>query len=549
MSSYSYCFRGKILLQLISQQKIDVEGQLYTDILFWLWDLERARKSSHMPCVVLVTSSYDHIAILNKLRNRNVRVVCVSNYDDENPMSVELRDSCSTSIDFRDVPDRAAAAMDSLAQRGYDDPEDMIAHMGAIGRMASGDETDHGSFLVSARASSSVGSSKGPAGMSGDEQWHNFTSRSSSSDDHGLSSAPFVPSKEVQLLLSRGDSDDPNDGETLTSEQRTLHDEFVAAVYAYNVKDAVATLRKIYNKQTRCFRIHTVLAVVLPDTAAMAADGREDLLCVAVSFALDCIQWTLGVQKGENVESFKYKMNLNIARWILRETVRKGVPDPAPPAVMSAVVDLVDHILDCVVEPEFAWELLASLNVPSPSQRLVPHLLIWRSSRDPQVEARLNGFLNEHKEFAAIIPPSQSQMMQFRHGEHGKEWSPSHAGAMHVPHSSPLPPLAGMTSAGQPYGHGARPSYSPGSPEDLTLEGALLRLLARSAKGELGARIPALYRDEYGEPLRLRGRKLKDILLGELFLPSCSLMSSSGPNTLSTWCCGAMSLQTLARWR
>ena len=504
-------FQAKILLQLVSH----TEGQLHTDILFWLWDLERSQKYTRIPCIILVTSTYDHTAILGKFRDRNVCVICVSTFDDENPMSVELRGSCSSSIDFRDVPGRAAAAMDSLAQQGYDGTEDMIAHMGAMGRIASGDEMDHGSFLVSAQASSSVGSSKGPAGMSVDEQWHNFTSRSSSSDDHGLSSASFVPSKEVQLLLSRGDSDDPNDGETLTSEQRTLHDEFVAAVYAYNVKDAVATLRKIYNKQTRCFRIHTVLAVVLPDTAAMAADGREDLLCVAVSFALDCIQWTLGVQKGENVESFKYKMNLNIARWILREMVRKGVPDPAPPAVMGAVEDLVEHILECVVEPEFAWELLISLHVPNPSQRLVPHLLIWRSSRDPQVEARLNGFLYEHKEFASIIPPSQSQMMQFRHGEHGKEWTSSHAGAMHVPHSTPLPPLAGMTSAGQPYGHGGRPTCSPGSPEDLTLEECLLRLLARSVKGELGARIPALYRDEYGEPLRLRGRKLKDILLGE----------------------------------
>lgn len=43
-------------------------------------------------------------------------------------------------------------------------------------------------------------------------------------------------------------------------------------------------------------------------------------------FALTCIQWCFGVQKGSKVESFKYKMNKNIARWILKELQRKGIP-------------------------------------------------------------------------------------------------------------------------------------------------------------------------------------------------------------------------------
>lgn len=51
-------------------------------------------------------------------------------------------------------------------------------------------------------------------------------------------------------------------------------------------------------------------------------------------------------------------------------------------------------------------------------------------------------------------------------------------------------------------------------PENLTLEDRLIFLLAKNPQGVMGARIPALYRDEYGEPMRLGARrKLKDVLL------------------------------------
>ena len=38
--------------------------------------------------------------------------------------------------------------------------------------------------------------------------------------------------------------------------------------------------------------------------------------------------------------------------------------------------------------------------------------------------------------------------------------------------------------------------------------------MEKSPKGILGAHIPAIYREEFGEPLHLYGRKLKHILLG-----------------------------------
>jgi hypothetical protein len=444
-------------------------------------------------------------------------VVCISKFfEGASPINADLRKSSSSCIDIEDVPSRASASSGNLDNLDFVEPEFEIED--ECNRMTSTDvrysgcgEDSMGKILVrgeefissSGTSMPSIGSESRGGGYTTDEHWNVFTSRSSSSDDH-------IPSSSISFGGgSHSSVRSANEGEVLSAEQRALHDELVTAVYAYNVKEAVTTLRKIYNKQTRCFRIHTVLAVVLPDTAAMTADGRIDLLCVAVSFALDCIQWTLGVQKGENVDSFKYKMNINIARWILRETVRKGVTDPPPAPIASAVIDLVEHILDSVVEPDFAWELLSSLHVPQAMQRLVPYLLRWRSSHDPVVEARLNEFLHEHKEFSSIIPPSQPHYR-----------SPTEPGMM-------LPPSGSFGS-----------KYSPQSPDDLSLEGRLLKLLARSTKGELGARIPALYRDEFGEPLRLRGRKLKDILLGKRYLPTAQ-------HLLISFC----RVQILERWK
>mmetsp|Transcript_3296 Transcript_3296/g.5143 ORF Transcript_3296/g.5143 Transcript_3296/m.5143 type:complete len:843 (+) Transcript_3296:156-2684(+) len=328
-----------------------------------------------------------------------------------------------------------------------------------------------------------------------------------------FNSSPFVPPKvnEVSPLADQGgfwnstpppSNQQSSGSEVISREQRALHGELVNAVYAYNVKTAVSTLRKIYTKQTRHYRIPTILAVVFPDTGAMVADGRTDLLNVAVGFSLDCIQWCFGMQKGENIESFKYKMNANIARWILRETVRKGVPSPPTQVIMNTTVSVVNHILDTVVELDFAWELLTAMKVPNAVQRLVPYILTWRASSDSSVEARVNEFLYDHQEFSIMIPPSQSRLdRNMFTPQGGYRWDDSAdrklvlGGGTHIMQAHP----------GQTKKHV--------DTEDQSLENRLLKLLARSQKGELGARIPALYRDEYGESLRLRGRKLKDILL------------------------------------
>jgi hypothetical protein len=280
--------------------------------------------------------------------------------------------------------------------------------------------------------------------------------------------------------------------ENFTAEQFQLQEELMNAVYASNVKVAVSTLRKMYTKQSKTFRIPVMLSMILPDTASMIANGRTDLLNIALCFMLDCIQWCFGVHKGENFESFKYKMNANIARWLLRESVKKGIPSVISATVYNATIKLFNQILDNYLELNFTYELLQSMNLPQPIPLMIPYLHIWLSSTSNSMKHRVHEFLYEHPEFSQYfsadsnnsLPSSMQQQIAFREAE-------------------------------------ASSSYL----RDQELECRLLYLLAKSGKGELGARIPTLYREEFGEPIRLRGRKLKDILVGHFRFDSLNLLT------------------------
>jgi hypothetical protein len=326
--------------------------------------------------------------------------------------------------------------------------------------------------------------------------------------------------------------DEPNSSapvttETLTKEQRVLHDDLVTAIYAYNVNAAVSTLRKMYTKQTRTFRIPTVLGILLPDTAAMIVDGRTDLLNVAVCFALDSIQWCFGVQKGENIESFKYKMNANIARWILHETVKKGIPTTPTPVIQEATISVVNHILENVVELEFAWEMLTTLNISHPVQRVVPHVLAWRGYPNPSIEARVNDFLYDHPEIGSIIPPSNpapnmhmppQPPMQYRPG--GGPVSPTGSSMQQGPDRTSHMVQAflrdqqrhqpGMDYPIAPHLQNQPPNQlPPDGHEDPMMDRNLMKLMGRSQPGDLGPRMAPMYREEFGDPMRLRGEPIR----------------------------------------
>lgn len=341
-------------------------------------------------------------------------------------------------------------------------------------------------------------------------------------------SGGFWSTLQKQPMQRWGDENNagnPPTTETLTKEQRVLHDDLVTAIYAYNVNAAVSTLRKMYTKQTRTFRIPTVLGILLPDTAAMIVDGRTDLLNVAVCFALDSIQWCFGVQKGENIESFKYKMNANIARWILHETVKKGIPTTPTPVIQEATISVVNHILENVVELEFAWEMLTTLNISHPVQRIVPHVLAWRGYPNPSIEGRVNEFLYDHPEIGSIIPPSNPNPnlhmppqppMNFRPGS----GPVSPTGGTNMPNNDRTSQMVHAFLRDQQIHHpgldypmnshipNPNPNHQqplpPDVPDDPMLDRKFRNILGRPPSNELGPRMSPLYRDEFNDP-RLRG--------------------------------------------
>lgn len=400
-----------------------------------------------------------------------------------------------------------------------------------------------------------------------------------------------------------------NDG--LLWDQKSFCEELMLSLYQFNVKTTVSGLRKIYTKQNKNFRIPNILGIVIPDVFRTTTDpslANQELITKCVCFLLECIQWCFGIQKGENIESFKYKMNKNIAKWLLKECAKKAFQSNQSAAIISSTTSIAYQILNITIELDFALELLNAMNVPNPGAKLNPYVTAWRASTNVGVVSLVNDFVKDHPElyssgsqggqtsallnaqlmslpnsFASLPPIPEFD----RHDLAGYEGGMGGTGDSSLLHRGGL--LATMSSLGSEVTHSSygntnhsRSSSVDGTPnssifnsfssseldtmsnlsnssvitsrgvydrkddkaslsingnsnnfpssspnmtarqtislnamqDELSIEYKLLRLLSRSPRGELGARIPALYRDEYGEPLRLRGRKMKDILLG-----------------------------------
>jgi hypothetical protein len=419
-----------------------------------------------------------------------------------------------------------------------------------------------------------------------------------------------IPSYGIQQPVDNIVFNKIDDG-SLLWDQKLLYDELVAALFSYNVKNTVSSLRKIYTKQNKNFRIPNILGSLIPDiynTNSSMRSFQEDIT-KCVCFLLECIQWCFGVQKGENMESFKYKMNKNIARWILKECSKKAFQSTQPATIINSALSTAYQILNTAVELEYAMELLIALNVPNAPSRLLPYISVWKVSSNPSVLHLVNDFLRDHGDLFPTLLLQQQHPLQNHSSDPNSNNFPVSKNAIssfnnsnemdnsifHHPSSNNMSVVSassngifdvGMMSQsmmGYPVntlvnnnnnninqninfnsnsersktistqdiglvslstndispsmqksgsedslhqqrlkttlsGSGTIPlnmnMYST-TQEDLNLEYKLLRLLSRSTRGELGARIPALYREEYGEPLRLRGKKLKDILVGK----------------------------------
>jgi hypothetical protein len=534
-------------------------SSLLPEILFWLWDIERSRKPHVTPCLILVTENVGYGSFFQKFRERrsilssdtfsrlsSVHVVSVTGFIPHSGHKIfeEITANCDAVIeqrtlihhtnllvcgDYQSVKEVAVLCIHpflSKLEAKRDRKPSSSFHLPAENRFQHDDGS--GASLIDTLFKTTtngllnvnVGTSATPqqdsvhfpslVNFDGDgdattaELYAHYLPSSGYEESHGrddlysdyLDHYQDVGDKLINQQQHQSHSHLPLPAafDSFTPEHHQLQDDLTHGIYSSNVKLTVTTLRKMYTKQTKTFRIPLVLSVVLPDTSAMALNGRIDLINIALCFILDCIQWCFGVQKGENFESFKYKMNANIARWLLKESVRKGIPSPVSSAVSNSTLKLMSQILENYLELNFVYELLQSMHISEPIYRMVPYVHHWltvTATIPGSMHTRVHEFLYAHPEFSHALSAAPNPDFSF----------------------SPSQTIASFHS-------------EDNSAADHMLVTRLLNLLKKSVNGELGARIPTLYRDEYGEPLRLKGRKLKDILIGPSSFLSSHLLSS-----------------------
>ena len=272
------------------------------------------------------------------------------------------------------------------------------------------------------------------------------------------------------------------DTNSFNQEEASLHAELYNAFQARNTRVTVAVLRKIYTKQTRGFRIPDLLREIFP---LLGENGilTNPNASAYILFTLSCVQWCLGMPNGEKPDSYKYKMNKNIARWLLKELQRKGLPSILPNDVAHAAYSVIAHILENNMEPDFAQELAVILGVPNLSKlNITPRAL----ESPGQVYETKFTFDIATGTISATQTPVNSQQIRETF-EQLRELLSSDMSIQQI--------------------HAAIPR--------MNVDHRLFLLVAKSPGGILGARIPSLYREVFGDRLRLQGKKLKDILLGK----------------------------------
>eukprot|EP01041_Mallomonas_annulata_P006891 gene6891-13969_t len=245
--------------------------------------------------------------------------------------------------------------------------------------------------------------------------------------------------------------------ESITHEQAGLFQALSMAFTTRNIKAAVSTLRQVYTKQCRRFRIPNLLSIIIPETVYPFPNNDVKAGLSGIVFTLNCIQWSFTGKRIDSVDSFKYKMNKNIARWLLKEQQRKYIPPQLTQDVVNLCISVSQFVYQSTAELDFGMEILLSHNIANPKVIL--------SSASNQIES------------------------------HGVSFSL-------------------MGSNGIPL-QAANRLHTPTVQESLQVEERLIHILERApVEGVLGAHMPAIYKEMYGEQLHLHGRKLKDVLVG-----------------------------------
>eukprot|EP01042_Synura_sphagnicola_P001364 gene1364-1551_t len=181
---------------------------------------------------------------------------------------------------------------------------------------------------------------------------------------------------------------------------------------------------------------------------------------------------------------------------------------PKSPELMSVAVSMTQNVLKHVVELEICLDIMTMLGVDQAHNLLLPYVQAWSIDPNPIISERTIQFVEA-----------------FRRSRAGANSSPSlqAEGRVNVQASIPAaPPRYKNWSAGSMLSSSSSSPSLAGAPDFNDAESTVqfqkklmrLELLIRESRGGiLGAQIPELYRDRFGEPLDLRNKKLKDVLL------------------------------------
>ena len=319
------------------------------------------------------------------------------------------------------------------------------------------------------------------------------------------------------------------------TEEAAMFRDLEVSLNTCNVRLAVSTLRKIYTRQSRQFKIPEILNELM--LARKVSSFRKDSSDkMTILFVLSCIQWCFGIQKGEHVDSFKYKMNKNIGCWLLKSISHlHHFGSPVSPEIVHSSQAVVCHILESVAELDFCLEILHTFAVENYHEILKNFVLFWINSDNPVLSSKslefavMNGFPttqksmhNQNGQNDYSTDTTRSSISSFVIGNgngNGSEISSNMAynvGNMNT----------GIQQNGNMCVAGGVKTLEKLSAEQLialplsklTPDQKLFVLVTRAPEGLLGARIPSLYRETFGERLRLQGRKLKDVVLSKLII-------------------------------
>ena len=328
------------------------------------------------------------------------------------------------------------------------------------------------------------------------------------------------------------------------AEESALFRDFEHALESCNVGLAVCTLRKIYTKQTKTFNIPDVLLDALASKCTSRIVGGvavQHMNTMTILFVLSCIQWCFGVQGGEHIESFKYKMNKNIAKWFLKCVSQLHNSDvPLTPDIHVSAKTVVCHILESVAEMEFCLEILETMEVENVQEVLMKHVAFWTSSDNKALSAKAEKFAMEHNLPLQEYKDAYGDSFEGTNGNPYINDCASHSSgdpsSLHPSTSSKSAIISKATFSlddrgGVAGGVAALENLTSEQlmslPVDrLTPDQKLFLLIVRSPRGLLGARVPSLYREHYSERLRLQGRKLKDVIL---ISKKIEMIGSDGP--------------------